>query len=272
MHLLKTDNWRSHALRSLCGTVSMFCLFVAIAMIPLADLTAISFTTPLFLTVLAMVFLGERIHRFRWTALGIGFVGVLITIGPHLSFTHGASAGVLVALSSAMFSAFALMFLRKHERRRARDHHHVLLLAHVHGVLRPDGDPRVADADAGQWLLIVGAGLFGVFGQVLMTYSYRYAEASTIAPIDYSNMIMSIVLGYAVLRRNPDAVGVDRRAADSRRRPDHPVARVLPEEAAERAQLAVLRDPAPARSYTRARRATNLTVQCLASPDCDITR
>jgi drug/metabolite transporter (DMT)-like permease len=47
-----------------------------------------------------------------------------------------------------------------------------------------------------QWLLIVGAGLFGVFGQVLMTYSYRYAEASTIAPIDYSNMIMSIVLGY----------------------------------------------------------------------------
>ena len=82
----------------------MFCLFAAITMIPLADLTAIRSPTPMFLTVLAMLFLGERIHRFRWTALGIGFVGVLITIGPHLSFTHGASAGVLVALSPAQRS------------------------------------------------------------------------------------------------------------------------------------------------------------------------
>jgi drug/metabolite transporter (DMT)-like permease len=47
-----------------------------------------------------------------------------------------------------------------------------------------------------QWLLIFGAGLFGVFGQLLMTYAYRYAEASTIAPLDYSNMIMAVVLGY----------------------------------------------------------------------------
>jgi drug/metabolite transporter (DMT)-like permease len=196
LHLLKTDNWRSHALRSLCGTVSMFCLFVAIAMIPLADLTAISFTTPLFLTVLAMVFLGERIHGFRWTALGIGFVGVLVTIGPHLSFTHGASAGVLVALSSAIFSAFALMFLRKMsggEHAITITFYFSLTFMVCSALTAIRGWPMPTSE---QWLLIVGAGLFGVFGQVLMTYSYRYAEASTIAPIDYSNMIMSIVLGY----------------------------------------------------------------------------
>jgi drug/metabolite transporter (DMT)-like permease len=196
LHLLKTDNWRSHALRSLCGTVSMFCLFVAIAMIPLADLTAISFTTPLFLTVLAMVFLGERIHGFRWTALGVGFVGVLVTIGPHLSFTHGASAGVLVALSSAIFSAFALMFLRKMsggEHAITITFYFSLTFMVCSALTAIRGWPMPTSE---QWLLIVGAGLFGVFGQVLMTYSYRYAEASTIAPIDYSNMIMSIVLGY----------------------------------------------------------------------------
>jgi drug/metabolite transporter (DMT)-like permease len=196
LHLLKTDNWRSHALRSLCGTVSMFCLFVAIAMIPLADLTAISFTTPLFLTVLAMVFLGERIHGFRWTALGIGFVGVLVTIGPHLSFSHGASAGVLVALSSAIFSAFALMFLRKMsggEHAITITFYFSLTFMVCSALTAIRGWPMPTSE---QWLLIVGAGLFGVFGQVLMTYSYRYAEASTIAPIDYSNMIMSIVLGY----------------------------------------------------------------------------
>ena len=196
LHLLKTANWRSHALRSLFGTVSMFCLFVAIAMIPLADLTAISFTTPLFLTLLAMLFLGERIHRFRWTALSIGFIGVLITIGPHLSFTHGASAGVLVALASAIFSAFALMFLRKMsggEHAITITFYFSLTFMVCSSLTALQGWPMPT---AGQWLLIVGAGLFGVFGQVLMTYSYRYAEASTIAPLDYSNMIMSIVLGY----------------------------------------------------------------------------
>jgi len=101
LHLLKTSNWRRHALRSLSGTASMFCLFAAVTMLPLADLTAITFTAPMFLTVLAMVFLGERIHRFRWTALGIGFIGVLITIGPHLSFGHGAWFG-LAAYAAAM--------------------------------------------------------------------------------------------------------------------------------------------------------------------------
>jgi len=54
-----------------------------------------------------------------------------------------------------------------------------------------------------QWLLIVLAGLFGVFGQLLMTYSYRYAEASTIAPLDYSNMIFAIVIGYAFFGEIP---------------------------------------------------------------------
>ena len=74
--ILRTDRLRSHAVRSLAGTASMFCWFTALTMIPLADFTAISFTAPLFLTLLAMLLLGERIHVYRWTALAIGFVGV----------------------------------------------------------------------------------------------------------------------------------------------------------------------------------------------------
>jgi len=63
LHLLKTGNWRGHALRSLSGTASMFFLFAAVTTIPLADVTAITFTAPMFITVLAMIFQGERIHR-----------------------------------------------------------------------------------------------------------------------------------------------------------------------------------------------------------------
>ncbi|MBM0106004.1 DMT family transporter [Steroidobacter sp. S1-65] len=205
--LLKTGNWRSHALRSLSGTVSMFCLFVGVTMIPLADATAISFTAPMFLTVLAMVFLGERIHRFRWTALGIGFLGVMIMIGPHLSLGAGASSqqqlGALIALSAALFSAIAMTFLRK----MSVGEHAITItfyfsltftvcsaLTSLLGWVQPTST---------QWLLIVLAGLFGVFGQLLMTYSYRYAEASTIAPLDYSNMVMAIILGYVFFGEIP---------------------------------------------------------------------
>jgi len=109
--VLRTDRLKSHALRSLAGTATMFCWFTAVTLIPLADFTAISFTAPLFLTVLAMLFLGERIHAHRWTALIIGFVGVLITIGPHLTF-GGSSYGVLVAFGTAVFSALAIVTLR----------------------------------------------------------------------------------------------------------------------------------------------------------------
>jgi drug/metabolite transporter (DMT)-like permease len=204
LHLLKTRNWRSHALRSLSGTVSMFCLFIAVTMIPLADLTAITFTAPMFLTVLAMVFLGERIHRFRWTALGIGFIGVLITIGPHLSFASGASAGVLIALVNAVFSAIAMVFLRS----MAGGEHAItitfyfsltfMICAALTALFQGWPMPTTT-----QWLLIGGAGLFGVFGQLLMTYAYRYAEASTIAPLDYSNMILAVILGYAFFDEIP---------------------------------------------------------------------
>ena len=201
--LLKTRNWRSHALRSLSGTFAMFCLFAAVTMIPLADLTAITFTAPMFLTVLAMVFLGERIHRFRWTALGIGFLGVLITIGPHLTFAQGASAGVLLALANAVFSAIAMVFLRSMssgEHAITITFYFSLTFMICAAVTAVQGWPMPTPM---QWLLIVLAGLFGVFGQLLMTYSYRYAEASTIAPLDYSNMIMAILLGYVFFDEIP---------------------------------------------------------------------
>ena len=196
LHLLTTRNLRSHALRSLSGTVSMFCLFTALTMIPLADVTAITFTAPMFLTVLAMVFLGERIHRFRWTALAVGFIGVLIMIGPHLSFAEGTSVGALTALGAAMFSAIAMTFLRS----MSGGEHAITITFYFSLTFMVCAASTALQGwpvpTATQWLFIALAGLFGVFGQLLMTYSYRYAEASTIAPLDYSSMIMAVILGY----------------------------------------------------------------------------
>ncbi len=205
LHLLKTNNWRAHALRSLSGTVSMFFLFGAVTMIPLADVTAITFTSPMFITVLAMMFLGERIHRYRWTALILGFAGVLIMIGPHMTFESGSSLGSLAALAAALFSAIAMTSLRAMsggEHAITITFYFSLTFMLCAALTAVQGWPMPT---AGQSMLIVLAGLFGVFGQLLMTYSYRHAEASTIAPLEYTSMIMAIILGYVFFSEIPQA-------------------------------------------------------------------
>lgn len=205
LHLLKTGNWGSHALRSLSGTISMFCLFMALTLIPFADVTAITFTAPMFLTVLAMVFLGERIHAFRWTALGVGFAGVVIMIGPYLTFGSGSSAGVLLAIGAAVFSALAMTFLRGmsghgNENAITITFYFSLTSMFCAALTALAGWPMPSGRD---WLLIVLAGVLGVCGQLLMTFSYRYAEASTIAPLDYGNLLLAVGYGYFVFGEAP---------------------------------------------------------------------
>jgi drug/metabolite transporter (DMT)-like permease len=204
LHILRTDKLRSHAVRSLSGTASMFCWFTALSLIPLADFTAISFTAPMFLTVLAMLILRERIHAYRWTALAIGFAGVVITIGPHL--TLGSSAvGVLVALGAAVFSALAMVALRGMsgsggEHPLAITFYFSLTTVACSAVTAIAGWPMPTGE---QWALIGVAALFGVFGQLLMTMSYRYAEASTLAPLDYTNLLLAVALGYYIFAEVP---------------------------------------------------------------------
>jgi drug/metabolite transporter (DMT)-like permease len=204
LRLLTTKSWRSHALRSLAGTASMFCWFVALTLIPFADFTAISFTAPMFLTILAMLFLGERIHRYRWTALAVGFVGVLIMIGPHLTF-RGSSVGVVVALGAAVFSALAMVFLRSMsgaggEHALTITFYFSLTSMVVGGLTVFWGWPVPTPT---QWLFIGLVGVLGVLGQLLLSWSYHYAEASTIAPLDYANLLLAVLLGYVFFDETP---------------------------------------------------------------------
>lgn len=204
LHILKTQNLRSHALRSLAGTASMFCWLTALTVVPLAEFTAISFTAPMFLTVFAMLFLREPIHAYRWTALAMGFVGVLITVGPQLTF-GGNSVGVAIAFGAAMFSALAMLFLRSMSG--SGGEHAITITFYFSATTMVCG---AATAVAGwpmptpeQWLFIALVGVFGVFGQLLLTLSYRYAEVSTIAPLDYTNLLLAVGFGYYLFGEVP---------------------------------------------------------------------
>jgi drug/metabolite transporter (DMT)-like permease len=216
LHVLKTANWRSHASRSLSGTASMFCWFNALTLIPLAEFTAISFTAPMFATVLAMLFLRERIHVYRWSALALGFTGVLVIVGPDLLAGLGAAdapaeegrpLGVALAFGAAVFAALAVTFLRGMSRQGgehalAITFYFALTTVVCAGVTALAGWPV---PDARQWLWIVLAGSFGCFGQLALTFSYRYAEASTIAPLDYASLLMAVTYGYVLFGDVPRA-------------------------------------------------------------------
>jgi drug/metabolite transporter (DMT)-like permease len=182
----------------------MFCWFVALTLIPLAQMTAISFTIPLFLTVLAMVFLLESITRHRWIALAIGFGGVLVIVGPNLLDGHGSALGVGTALLAAVLAAFALMFLR-----RMSGHEHALtitfyffLTSCVLALVSLAFEPWPAPAPR-QWLLLGLTGAFGLLGQLTMSYCYRYAEASLVAPVDYISMLIAVAIGFDVFGEIP---------------------------------------------------------------------
>ena len=212
LKVLHTQSWQSHARRSLAGTVSMFCLFAALTMTPLAEVTGITFTSPLFITLLAMPFLGEKIHAFRWAALICGFVGVTIIISPHIGLstnpqpitpTTHSSLGIVAAFSAALFAALAMIFLRKMS---GGEHaititFYFLLTSSVCSLLTLPWGWILPNQTQGILLLLIG--LFGVLGQLIMTYAYRYAEASTLAPLDFTNMVLTVAIGYWLFGETP---------------------------------------------------------------------
>lgn len=207
---LSTRKPFGHVRRSVVGTVSMFCWFSSVAYLPLPDATAINYSGPLFGVIFAATLLGERVRIYRWSAVAVGFVGVLIVLSEQLGGggfgLHGTRAiGGLLALGSAVLGAIAGVTVREltaTETTGAIVFYFsatgaVFSLVTLPGWVMPS--PRVAT-------YLVMAGIFGGIGQVLMTQAYRYAEASVVAPFDYVNMLWIIILSYMTFGDVPSAV------------------------------------------------------------------
>jgi drug/metabolite transporter (DMT)-like permease len=203
MHLLTTGNWRSHALRSSAGAGGMFLWFLALSQAPIADVTAVTYMTPIFLTLLATLLLGERFRVHRGTAIAIGCTGAVIMISPYLSLNARDSVGIALAMGSALLSAFAMMFLRGMSRIE-----HPITITFYFSLTTLAGAAITALwgwplPSARQWALIMLIGVLGTAAQLLQTIAYRYAEASIIAPLEYSSMIVIVLLGYFLFDEIP---------------------------------------------------------------------
>jgi drug/metabolite transporter (DMT)-like permease len=216
MDAFRYTSFASHMKRGAIGATGMFSGFVGLTMLPLADSTAISYAAPLMVVPLAYFLLGEQVRIYRWSAVAIGFVGVVVILWPHLDIAAFAgrdqqSTGALFALGGAVCAAFATIQVRKlvNVETTASIVFTFMVLCAVLALLTwPLG--KVVPL-MGQWIvptawqafLLVMVGVFGGLGQIFLTISYRHADTSLIAPFEYFSMIWAITLGYLVFADLP---------------------------------------------------------------------
>jgi drug/metabolite transporter (DMT)-like permease len=196
----------SHARRATSGVLAMFTYFSSLMYLPIADVTAISFASPLIVVVLAAFILGETVRLYRWSAVAAGFVGVLIMVSPHLGdglSGAGASTGVVLAFANAFLVAFTMIFIRLmsgSEPALVIAFYFQLACTLISACTLPFAWTTPSSSE---FLLLVTLGILGGVGQLLLTNSYRFAEASTLANFDYAAMIWAILLGWLFFSELP---------------------------------------------------------------------
>lgn len=205
---LKTSRVGGHIIRSVVGVSAMSLWFSGVQRLPLADALAITYAAPLLTVALAAILLGEIVRRHRWTAVSVGFVGVLIVLSPHLGdlghlMEGGAATGAMCCFGSALFMAFAQIQVRNltaTERTGAIVVYFSLGSALFSLVTIPFGwvVPTFGDS-----MLLLACGLFGGLGQIFLTQSMRYSDASVVAPLEYASMLWAVASGLWIFDEVP---------------------------------------------------------------------
>lgn len=193
----------NHIARGGVGVLSMGLAFFALARLPLPEAVTLNYAQPLLVVVFSAIFLGETIRLYRWSAVAVGFVGVVIISWPELRLlTSGTGLanqdvlGVVAALLAAAVSAVAILLVRSlvHSEKTATI---VLWFSVTASVVSLFSIPFGWDALTPlQATFLIAAGFCGGLAQILMTSAYRHAEASVVAPFEYASMILSIAVGY----------------------------------------------------------------------------
>ena len=197
---LRTTHPLGHAIRALTGLVSVSLFFYAYTRMPLANVVAISFAAPMLVTALSVPLLGERVAWRRWSAILIGFGGVIVMVKPDAGMFDRIS---VIALSATVFYALVMVFVRKLSRTESSTtivFYYALTSTVISGLFMPF---LWVMPDLEGWLLLIAVGLIGGVAQIAMTNAFRLAEVSIMAPFDYMHIIWAALLGYFIWGEMP---------------------------------------------------------------------
>jgi drug/metabolite transporter (DMT)-like permease len=198
---LRTERFGAHLARSLLGGSAMLCLFMSLGLMPLADVTALTYAAPLFATAGAALVLGERVRLRRWTATTVGLLGVLVILRPgNAELTWGAAT----ALAASLFMAGAMLSIKSLSQTERPD-----TIVFYFGLLVTPLSLVPAllvwqwpAADTWPWLCLLGAS--ATVGQMLLTRAFASAEASAVLPFDFSRLLAVSVIAALAFGEIPD--------------------------------------------------------------------
>ena len=208
---LVTKHPWAHVWRGFIGTSSMALTFAGLGLLPLPEVTAIGYATPIFTVILAVVILHERVGIYRISAVALGLIGVMIVVWPRLSLGAGslgqaAGWGAVMVLVASLLRALVQIHVRtmvKTEHTAAIVFYFSLTAVCLSLTTMPFGWV-VPDTQA--LVLMCSAGLIGGLAQILVTSAYRFSGASMLAPFDYSSLIFAALIGYVIFGEVPTFV------------------------------------------------------------------
>ncbi len=202
---LTTARFPLHLFRASTGLAAMYLYFHALARLPLADALLLNYTSPLFVTLSAVIWLKEAATIPRLWALLLGLAGILLVFHPS---SHIASLAGLAGLGSGVLAGIALTAVKQlsDDEPSIRIVVWFALLASIISAV-PMAMQFVLP-DTRQWLWLLATGALGSLGQLGMTRAYALAPASKVSPLGYTSLIFAGLLGYAIWGERPDALGL----------------------------------------------------------------
>ena len=199
-----------HVLRGLLGATAMGLTFTGLGLLPLPEVTAIGFATPIFTVILAAILLGERIRLIRVTAVALGLIGVTIMLWPRLSGTGTLQEGATLGAIAILIATLMRSLVQIHVRRMVETEHTAAIVfyfsltaAALSLLTAPFGWVLPDMTTLG---LLICAGIMGGTGQILITSAYRFGGASMLAPYDYVSMIYAVIIGYVWFGELPTVI------------------------------------------------------------------
>jgi drug/metabolite transporter (DMT)-like permease len=197
--IFKTKQPKVQFLRITTNSVAMLCFFYGISTTPLAQLTTLGFTVPIFATILAVIFMKEKIRLRRTTALIVGFIGTIIVMRPDISIELGA---LLIIFSSFLWS-ICLIFIKKLTQ---TDSAVTISLYFGIGMIPATfalAFPVLEMIDLRQFIILIFIAITGTLAQTIMNSALEKGELALLLPFDFLRLIWSVLIGYALFSEEP---------------------------------------------------------------------
>ncbi len=196
----KTKRPILHAFRAISGAVAIIALFIALRNLPLADVISLTFAGPIFVTIFSIIFLSEKVGIKRWSAVFIGFIGMLFIVQPAFVDLNIYYIFPIIFCIGFSFVAISIRSLSKTEPNYLIAFYFTMLVLILSLFTLPMGWNAPSKFEL---FLFVVLGLAGGIANLLLTQSYRLADASLVSPIKYLSLLFAIFFGYYIWNEVP---------------------------------------------------------------------